>query len=119
MDNETGYRLLGNGIGLGTMLGFVKFFYSRLDKKFEQQEVDLKEQKKAIDKDIAKLQDSLKEKVDEKDFIEKISEIKTNIEKFDENNRDEHQALFKSSTEQLRILSFLEGRFSNNLKKGE
>jgi len=59
---------------------------------------------------------ALAKKVEKEAFDEKIAEVKKNIEKMEADNKLDHEKLFTSSTEQLRILSFLEGRLSNGKK---
>jgi esterase/lipase len=61
-------------------------------------------------KTITAMSEAMKKKVEEKEF----EELKRNLEKMEEKNSKDHESLFKSSTEQLRILSFLEGKASNS-----
>jgi hypothetical protein len=70
----------------------------------------------ALIKKTNAISDALKKKVEEKDFVEKVFELKQNIGKMEKDNKVDHEKLFASSTEQLRILSFLEGRLSNGKK---
>jgi uncharacterized membrane protein len=59
-------------------------------------------------KSITAMSAAMKNKVEEKE----LNEIKLNIEKMEKKNTKDHDILFKASTEQLRILSFLEGKAS-------
>jgi len=59
-------------------------------------------------KSITAMSVAMKKKVEEKE----LDEIKKNIEKMEIKNSADHNILFKASTEQLRILSFLEGKAS-------
>jgi hypothetical protein len=60
-----------------------------------------------------KMSEALTKKVERNDFDEKIADVKSDIEKLETSNKTDHDKLCASSTEQLRILSFIEGRLSS------